>query len=195
MEKRYFLDLGDLISNLFYILMENGIDVKQVSYHQLIDFKEILEKEALKSEIELSFRLSRDDTAKFFCYTKDTFEEVNDDLISIKEGVTPIHLNWDFRSSLPLDVLLLTSKESVVSSTLKMMGYEKPVEKVPHSIDYYINILNKKINEYASKMEFEKCIELRDKLYNLQFIMKVTESRRVQQNGNNQRVKIEKSNN
>ena len=46
MEKRYLLDLGDLISNLFLILMENGIDVDKITYSQIEQFREILEKEA-----------------------------------------------------------------------------------------------------------------------------------------------------
>ena len=170
MEKRYLLDLGDLISNLFLILMENGIDVDKITYSQIEQFREILEKEAENNEMKLSFKLSRDLTAKFFSYNRSTFDEQDDRTIIIKEGITPIHLIYDYRSSLPLDVALLISSDEVTNKTLDMMGYEKAEKKSHEDIEYYINRLKKLINSYASKMEFEKCIELREKLHRLNFI-------------------------
>ncbi len=170
MEKRYFLDLGDLIGNLFLILMENEIDVDKITYSQIEQFREILEKEAENNEMKLSFKLSRDLTAKFFSYNRSTFDEQDDRTIIIKEGITPIHLIYDYRSSLPLDVYLLISSDEVTNKTLDMMGYEKAEKKSLEDIEYYINRLKKLINSYASKMEFEKCIELREKLRRLNFI-------------------------
>ena len=170
MEKRYLLDLGDLISNLFLILMENGIDVDKITYSQIEQFREILEKEAENNEMKLSFKLSRDETAKFFSYNRSTFDEQDDRTIIIKEGITPIHLIYDYRSSLPLDVALFISSDEVTNKTLDMMEYEKAEKKSPEDIEYYINRLKKSINSYASKMEFEKCIELREKLRRLYFI-------------------------
>ena len=170
MEKRYLLDLGDLIGNLFLILMENEIDVDKITYSQIEQFREILEKEAENNEMKLSFKLSRDLTAKFFSNNRSTFDEQDDRTIIIKEGITPIHLIYDYRSSLPLDVALLISSDEVTNKTLDMMGYEKAEKKSPEDIEYYINRLKKLINSYASKMEFEKCIELREKLHRLNFI-------------------------
>jgi len=170
MEKRYLLDLGDLIGNLFLILMENEIDVDKITYSQIGQFREILEKEAENNEMKLSFKLSRDLTTKFFSYNRSTFDEQDDRTIIIKEGITPIHLIYDYRSSLPLDVALLISSDEVTNKTLDMMGYEKAEKKSPEDIEYYINRLKKLINSYASKMEFEKCIELREKLRRLNFI-------------------------
>ncbi len=170
MEKRYLLDLGDLISNLFLILMENEIDVDKITYSQIEQFREILEKEAENNEMKLSFILSRDETAKFFSYNRSTFEKQDDNTIIIKEGVTPIHLIYDYRSSLPLDVLLLIISDEVRTKTLNIMGYEKLKEPATKDIEYYINNLKESINSYASKMEFEKCIELRENLRRLNFI-------------------------
>ena len=170
MEKRYLLDLGDLISNLFLILMENEIDVDKITYSQIEQFREILEKEAENNEMKLSFILSRDETAKFFSYNRSTFEKQDDNTIIIKEGVTPIHLIYDYRSSLPLDVLLLIISDEVRTKTLNIMGYEKLKEQATKDIEYYINNLKESINSYASKMEFEKCIELRENLRRLNFI-------------------------
>ena len=170
MEKRYLLDLGDLIANLFLILMENEIDVDKITYSQIVQFMEILEKEAENNEMKLSFKLSRDLTAEFFVYNRSTFDEQDDRTIIIKEGITPIHLIHDYRSSLPLDVYLLISSDEVTNKTLDMMGYEKAEKKSLEDIEYYINRLKKLINSYASKMEFEKCIELREKLRRLNFI-------------------------
>lgn len=170
MEKRYSLHLGDLICNLFLILMENEIDVDKITYSQIGQFREILEKEAENNEMKLSFNLSRDLNAKFFSYNRSTFDEQEDRTIIIKEGITPIHLIYDYRLSLPLDVDLLISSDEVTNKTLDMMGYEKAEKKSPEDIEYYINRLKKLINSYASKMEFEKCIELREKLSRLNFI-------------------------
>ena len=170
MEKRYLLDLGDLIGNLFLILMENKIDVNKITYSQIRQFREILEKEAESNEMKLSFKLSRDETAKFFSYNRSTFDEQDDRTIIIKEGITPFHLIYDYRSFLPLDVYLLISSDEVTNKTLNMMGYEKTEKKSPEDIEYYINRLKELINSYASKMEFEKCIELREKLCKLNFI-------------------------
>ena len=170
MKKSYLLDLGDLISNLFLILMENNIDINKVTYNQISQFKKILENVAENNELKISFSLSRDETTKFFSYNKSTFKENEDRTIILNEGITPYHLIYDYRSSLPLDVVLFIESDEVINKTLDMMGYEKAIEKTPENIDYYINRLKEAINSYASKMEFEKCIELREKLYKLQFI-------------------------
>lgn len=188
MEKRYLLDLGDLISNLFLILMENGIDVDKITYSQIEQFREILEKEAENNEMKLSFILSRDETAKFFSYNRSTFEKQDDNTIIIKEGVTPIHLIYDYRSSLPLDVLLLIISDEVRTKTLNIMGYEKLKEPATKDIEYYINNLKESINSYASKMEFEKCIELRGKLRELQIIANQNDNKKSIDNESESKV-------
>ena len=170
MEKSYLLDLGDLVSNLFLILMENKTGADSITYSQIDQFKKILEMEAENKEMKLLFRLGRDETARFFSYNGSTFDKQNDRTIALKEGVTPIHLIYDYRSSLPLDVILLITSDEVTNKVLNMMGYESSDEKATEDIEYYINELKRLIDDYASKMEFEKCIELREKLYKLQFI-------------------------
>ena len=188
MEKRYLLDLGDLIGNLFLILMENEIDVDKITYSQIEQFREILEKEAENNEMKLSFKLSRDLTAKFFSYNRSTFYEQDDRTIIIKEGVTPIHLIYDYRSSLPLDVLLLIISDEVRTKTLNIMGYEKSKEPETKDIEYYINNLKESINSYASKMEFEKCIELREKLRELQIIANQNDNKKSIDNESESKV-------
>ena len=98
MEKRYYLDLGDLVSNLFIILMENKTEVDTITYSQIGQFEAILEKEAKKRGFDLTYRLSRDETSRFFYYNKNTFEIQEDNSIIVKEGVTPIHLIYDYRT-------------------------------------------------------------------------------------------------
>ena len=188
MEKRYLLDLGDLISNLFLILMENEIDVDKITYSQIEQFRKILEKAAENNEMKLSFILSRDETAKFFSYNRSTFEKQDDRTIIIKEGVTPIHLIYDYRSSLPLDVLLLIISDEVRTKTLNIMGYEKSKEPETKDIEYYINNLKESINSYASKMEFEKCIELREKLRELQIIANQNDNKKSIDNESESKV-------
>lgn len=188
MKKRYVLDLSDLVSNLFLLLMENKNDVNKITYNQIEQFREILEKEAENNEMKLSFILSRDETAKFFSYNRSTFEKQGDNTIIIKEGVTPIHLIYDYRSSLPLDVLLLIISDEVTNKTLDMMGYEKSKEPATKDIDYYINNLKESINSYASKMEFEKCIELREKLRELQIIANQNDNKKSIDNESESKV-------
>lgn len=188
MKKRYVLDLSDLVSNLFLLLMENENDVNKITYNQIGQFREILEKEAENKEMELSFILSRDETAKFFSYNRSTFEKQDDNTIIIKEGVTPIHLIYDYRSSLPLDVLLLIISDEVRTKTLNIMGYEKSKEPTTKDIEYYINNLKESINSYASKMEFEKCIELREKLRELQIIANQNDNKKSIDNESESKV-------
>ena len=183
MEKKYILDLGDLISNLFIILMESKIDTDKITDNQIEQFRKILEKEAENKEINLLFNLSRNETIKFF-NNNDTFEKLDDEVI-LKEGVTPIHLIWNYRLNLPIDVLQLISSERVIDEILNIMGY-KNKEKSIENIEYFINKLKELINIYAENMEFEKCIELRDKLYELQSIQKVMDSDKEESNNEKQ---------
>lgn len=170
MSKRYYLELSDLVSNLFYILMDNNVDVNKISYVQIDKFRKILEKEADEKDIKLLFQLNRDEAIKFLTYNSDDFEEKDADGIQIKEGVTPIHLIWDYRSSLPLDVLILLSNDKVIDETLGMMGYVRSDEKVIRDEDYYIKLLEESIGVYALSMNFEKCMELRGKVRRLYHI-------------------------
>lgn len=173
MEKEYYyLDLGDLAYNLFYILMKNGSDIKEVSFSQLTKYKEIIKKEAKIKNMELVFLLSRDETTKFFMYNEFTFAKGEDNnSIVLQDGITPYHL-MNHRALLPLDVNILLSGENLEKETLEMMGVKK-VDNELKDIKVYIDELTKRINEFASKMEFEKCIELREKLRELQSIDKM----------------------
>ena len=54
------------------------------------------------------------------------------------------------------------NSESLIDETLNMMGLEKTKEP-KKELDYYIKELRNKIYEYATNMEFEKCIPLRSK--------------------------------
>ena len=177
MGKRYFLNSGDVISNLFIILMQYQTGVNKITYSQIRKFKKILEEEAENNGFELTFNSNKNKLERFFSYNESTFEEQNDTEIIIKEGVTPIHLIWDYRSHLPLDVFSLVLSDEVTNKTLNMMGYEKKLTKEPEDIEYYINVLKELIIFYASKMEFEKCIELRERLQILEYIQKILQGK------------------
>ena len=167
----YYLDLGDLAYNLFYILMKNGSDIKEVSFSQLTKYKEIIKKEAKIKNMELVFLLSRDETTKFFMYNEFTFAKGEDNnSIVLQDGITPYHL-MNHSALLPLDVNILLSGENLEKETLDMMNVKS--EKEVANIKFYLEELTRRINEFASKMEFEKCIELREKLRELQSIDKM----------------------
>lgn len=169
MEKIYYLDLEDLAYNLFYILTKNKSDIRKVSFNQIKKHKEILKKEAADNDTKLVFVLSRDDTTKFFVDNRYLFERGEDDnSIVLRDGVTPYHLIWD-RAYLPLPVKLVLTSKNVEEETLAMMGVEKRNEELD-DIKVYIAELTTRIKELAEKMEFEKCIELRGKLKDLQLI-------------------------
>ena len=171
MEKIYYLDLEDLAYNLFYILTKNKSDIRKVSFNQIKKHKEIIKKEAADNDTKLVFALSRDDTTKFFVDNRYLFERGEDDnSIVLRDGVTPYHIIWD-RAYLPLPVKLVLTSKNVEEETLAMMGVEKRNEELD-DIKVYIAELTTRIKELAEKMEFEKCIELRGKLKDLQSIDK-----------------------
>lgn len=166
MKEIYYLDLGDLIKNIFYILTKNKSDINEVSFSQIGGYKDIIKKEAEKQDINLEFVLSRDETIRFFNHNSYMFDRgENNNSIVLREGVTPYHLMYH-NSGLPLDVTLLLSSENVEKETLEIMGVKNSIQEL-ENIKYYINELTKKIDYHSSKMEFEKCIELRDKLHDL----------------------------
>ena len=171
MEKIYYLDLEDLAYNLFYILTKNKSDIRKVSFNQIEKHKEILEKEAADNDTKLVFVLSRDETTKFFVDNRYLFERGEDDnSIILRDGVTPYHIIWD-SAYLPLPVKLVLTSKKVEEETLAMMGVEKRNEELD-DIKVYIAELTTRMKELAEKMEFEKCIELRGKLKDLQSIDK-----------------------
>lgn len=166
MKEIYYLDLGDLSKNIFYILTKNKSDINEVSFSQIGGYKDIIKKEAEKQDINLEFVLSRDETIRFFNYNSYMFDRgENNNSIVLREGVTPYHLKYH-NSGLPLDVTLLLSSENVEKETLDLMGVKKEKEELKDT-KYYIDKLTNMIKYYSSKMEFEKCIELRDKLHDL----------------------------
>lgn len=171
--EKYTFELSDLVSNLFLIVMENNNEIDSVSYKQIGNFRRILEEEAEKKDIKLSFLLSRDDAANFFNYEASTFVKVGEARIGIKDGVTPAHLIYQYRAHLPLDITLLVIDENVVNNTLNMMGLEKSKEKAYIDLKLFINKLKAMIKKEADSMNFEKCIELREKLYDLQHINRI----------------------
>ena len=169
MNETNYLGFGDLVNNLFYILVKNNSDIKEVSYKQIEEHKKIIEQEAIKNNIKLAVITNPRRIWEFFIYRGDMYESgENHDSVIMKECVTPYHIIWK-QAHLPLNLLLLLSSDSVINETLKMMGVKKSDKEI-EDISLYIEALNKKINEYASKMEFEKCIELRDKLFELRSI-------------------------
>lgn len=165
MNNKYFIDIHVLATSLFIILMENNSDIREVSFKQLSKFRKIVDEEAKNNNLKLIFVLSRDDTIKFFCNYRDTFYHGENDLIKVREGVTPYHLIWD-RAYLPLDALLLLEEKEIVDKTLDMMNLKKTNEP-KRDLYYYINDLKTKLDEYALNMEYEKCIELRGKYIEL----------------------------
>ena len=171
--EKYTLELSDLVSNLFLIVMENNNEIDSVTYKQIGNFKKILIEEAEKKDIKLSFLLSRDDATNFFNYEASTFIKVGEARIGIKDGVTPAHLIYKYRTHLPLDITLLVIDENVVDKTLDMMGFERSKEKATIDLKFYIGKLKSMIQEEANSMNFEKCIELREKLYDLQHINRI----------------------
>lgn len=171
MENTYCLSLADLAYNIFYILTKNNSDINFVTFSQIKKYVEIIKKEAANNDIKIGFNLSRDNTSNFFYYHSKTFSRFGNDGIILNDGVTPYHLLWE-KSSCPLDITILLTCESVEREILDMMNVKKS-EKEVANIKFYLEELTRRINEFASKMEFEKCIELREKLRELQSIDKM----------------------
>ena len=168
MQKTYYLNLSDLVDSLFLILTKNNSNINEVSLIQVEKFKEILKKEATKNNINLVCVLSRSDTISFFNNNRFLYDSgIDNNSIILKEGVTPFHLIWK-TAYFPIEITELLSNENIINKTFNMMTIKKE-EKEFKSIKYYISSLEKMINESASKMDYEKCIELRDKLYELQY--------------------------
>ena len=166
MDNKYFIDIHVLATSLFIILMENNSDIREVPFGQLSKFRKIVEEEANNNNLKFIFVLSRSDTIRFFCDNSDTFYHDEDDsLIKVREGITPYHLIYD-RAYLPLDPLLVLNSENVKNKTLDIMNLKKTNEP-KRDLYYYINDLKIKLDEYASNMEYEKCIELRRKYIEL----------------------------
>ena len=170
MNNKYYIDLHVLTTSLFIILLENNNDIRKVSFQELGKFRKILDEEAKNNDVEFVYLLSRDETIKFFCDNRDTFYHDDDDSIKLRDGITPFHLISD-RCYLPLDALLVIISDNVINKTLDMMNLKK-TEEPKKEIDYYINELKTRIDEYASNMEYEKCIELRGKFKELLYLEK-----------------------
>lgn len=187
--EKYTLELSDLVSNLFLIVMENNNEINSVTYKQIRDFRKILEEEAEKRDIKLSFLLSREYAANFFHYEAATFNKENEFTISLKDGVTPAHLIYQYRTHLPVGMTVLMIDDNVVNNTLNMMGFERSKEKATIDLKFYIGKLKSMIQEEANSMNFEKCIELREKLYELQHINSIlTEDEDKQPKSNIKRI-------
>ena len=186
MNYKNVLGFADLVGNLFAILKENSLDVNTITFKQIDIFKKLIEEEADKNNINVLFDLSIYWTIRFFNNNHD-FKNIDDDNIVLSEGLTLVHLIYHYKSSLPVDVYKLLSNEDFKNKVIETMGYEVNDTKTTLDIDHYINILKMLINNYAANMEFEKCIELRNRLYDLNHIKSVMDNI-----NNNKELKLKK---
>lgn len=167
MSKAYYLNFEDLTNRLFYILSKNDSNIDVITFKQVDDFMDIIKKNTINSDVVISFYRYGFDYLDFLNKYKDTFEKFGNDGIRLKEYVTPYNLLFN-NAFLPLDIIIVLSDKNIEKETLNMMGIEEPIKEIK-DIKYYIDELKEKIKEYSSKMEFEKCIELRERLYDLQY--------------------------
>lgn len=169
----YFLKIDDLVSNLFIILMENGYDVKSITYPQIEKFGLLLKQEGLRKGINIFVRLGRDDIQKFLSTYSDVFEENESDeerVITLGEGITPVHLIWYFRGHYSLELFNLVSCDEVMEKGLEILGLSLQEKVDINNIDFYLTDLYKQIDECSETWDFEKCILLRERYNSLKAI-------------------------
>lgn len=168
-----FFTIADSVDSLFIMLLQNEIDVQKITWHQVTEFNEILRKEVEKKGIDLYFPGGRDKVSSFFSDNKDKFYE-EDYGIVIKEGVNPWHLIYD-RVGADFDVILTLEEEEVVIKVLKMMGYEIKEQKKLRDIEDYMSELKDTIDNAALEWDFERCISLKKKYKELEWIAGIKE--------------------
>ena len=171
MNKKYLLEINDLVSNFFIILGRNNYDVKEITYANLHEFGNIIREEAAKKGMEIVLNLRSDLTTNFLAnYSQYCKESKNHKSIILNDGVTPLHLIWFLRLYSPLDVITLMQDEQLEARTLKILNLKPSEEKNPFDVDKYIDQTLLMIAEASSRMDFDKCNELKEQYSDLLYI-------------------------
>lgn len=179
MKKNYCLTLCDLVSSLFSLLMERNYEINELTYHQIMEFGDVVCEEAKRRGLNVYILTDRERTANFFYYNKDTFKEVEINGykgVGINEGVTPVHLHHNYIIHIPLELVFALEDDKVADRTLKMMGFDNPNKRESLDIDKYILQLENILDGYIKERDFDKCKYINKRLNELYSVKKDMEN-------------------
>ena len=168
-KKTSYLSFAEVLYSIYIILLQNEINVKEVTWSQISEFKGMLREEADKVGTNLYFPGNRDQTIRFFNDTRDKFQETENG-VAIEEGVNPWHLIYDRSALTNIDLVLLLDRKDIVLKTLHVMGYDVQETKKLRSIEDYMSELKDTIDKTALEWDFDRCISLKKKYKELEWI-------------------------
>ena len=123
--KYYYLDMGDLVSNLFYTFKRNLIPAKEISFNLVDKYSDLLKEELSKKNIEIVFLLSREETNKFFDENMMLYERLEDNKgIKLKEDITLKELITKYHGYLPIEILETIVDPEVMVKVIDMYNEE-----------------------------------------------------------------------
>lgn len=152
-----------LLANIFIILMENKC-VRSVTYEEVHEFFNILDKEAQSKGIILR---GVNDGCDF--EYKDFFWKLKGKIVCGSKAL-PSLLMYHFRIHYSKELVDILNSKNVETNTLKMMGCEEAKEKHIIDIQDDINWVNEQIDYRASLRQFGYCIEYQEQLKKLERI-------------------------
>lgn len=108
----YYIEIEDLVANALIELLER-FKKKTISFQTLSRYGDIVVEHLVKENKEVVALYTRDRTDKFFRdYT--VFFDVNDNGITLKDGITVKQLKDKFRYNIAFDVFLAFVCEEAV---------------------------------------------------------------------------------
>ena len=109
----YYIEIEDLVANALIELLER-FDKKTISFQILSRYGDIVVEHLVRNNKEVFAMYTRDKTDKFFKdYTG--FFDVDDEGITLRDGITVKQLKDKFRYSIAFDVFLAFISEEAVN--------------------------------------------------------------------------------
>lgn len=109
----YYIEIEDLVANALIELLER-FEKKSVSFQTLSQYGDIVVEHLVRNNKEVVALYTRDKTNQFFRDYTDFFD-VDDNGITLKEGVTVKQLKDTFRYNMAFDVFLAFVSEEAVN--------------------------------------------------------------------------------
>ena len=127
MEKaKCYLELQDLVGNLFITLKQAGINEDRLSYRLIDTYADLLLEELSKQHIDVYFRLSRELTDQFLDENQNLYEESADGKsIVLLEDLSASDLVKKYRGYLTVKVLIALVDKGLTIKVLQAYKEDK----------------------------------------------------------------------
>ena len=121
----YYMDIDDLIGNLFYTFKRNLIPVEEISFELVNKYLVLLKDELLEKNVDVVFLMSKEETDKVLSENTMVYERLEDNSgVRLNNDVTLIELITRYHRYMQSEVIETILDSEVMSKTIDMYNEE-----------------------------------------------------------------------